>query len=216
MEIIMASWIVHLRVADMLIDRLYIDIPHFVAGNIAPDCGLADRNGNFIPDMQITHFTKSGKGSCEYIKFWDEFCRNETDFKRHSFYLGYFVHLLTDVLWVKLINEPTKQAYFDLYSTDRTKYYKEVKSDWYDLDFLYLESNPNFRSWIIFCELYDFENTFLPYYEKDNFKIQFSYIKDFYNQTVNTNREYKYLTELKVNEFVDKASKIIINTIENL
>ena len=43
----MASWMIHLRVADLLMDRIpEIDETAFVMGNIAPDSLAIRREGN--------------------------------------------------------------------------------------------------------------------------------------------------------------------------
>ena len=213
----MASWVVHLRIADLLVDNLNVDMAHFFAGSIAPDCGLPDGKGGYEPNMYITHLAHgTSKGTCDYMQFWDKYVKGETDKLKYSFYLGYFVHLLTDVIWVKWINDPTKEKYKDLYSADRDNYYKTVKRDWYDLDARYLERNPDFRGYKEFCKLTDFENTFLPYYKKDNFIIQFANIRSFYNGEFDTDREFTYLKPYEVDEFVIRAVEHIRDVIKNL
>ena len=48
----MASWMIHLRVAQQLYRQLNIEsINEFVLGNIAPDSGIPSKDGSgFIPD----------------------------------------------------------------------------------------------------------------------------------------------------------------------
>jgi len=41
----MASWIVHLRIAELLLGMIDgLDAPYFAIGNIAPDSGIPDEN----------------------------------------------------------------------------------------------------------------------------------------------------------------------------
>ena len=54
----MASWMVHLRIADALIDKLAgIDNTAFVIGNIAPDSGIPNDDWTaFTPPKTVTHY----------------------------------------------------------------------------------------------------------------------------------------------------------------
>lgn len=216
----MASWIIHLRIADALLRRqecTALEPSHFLAGNIAPDCGKPVEGGGFDPDLHVTHFTKTKKGACEYMRFWEDFGREETDSARRSFYLGYFVHLMTDVLWVRWINDPTKEKYSELYRSDRTEYYRLVKGDWYGQDFLYLQKHPDFCAYRRFCELSDYENDWLPFYDRDNLQIQFRHIAAFYGDGgTRVQRTFSYLTEQEADAFVEKAAALILQTIADL
>jgi len=43
----MASWMVHLRIADCLLDKfVHLDKTAFVMGNIAPDSGVPTEGGS--------------------------------------------------------------------------------------------------------------------------------------------------------------------------
>ena len=54
----MASWMVHLRIADILLDRIEgLDMNAFVLGNIAPDSGVPNEDWSvFTPPGNVTHF----------------------------------------------------------------------------------------------------------------------------------------------------------------
>ena len=56
--------------------------------------------------------------------------------------MGYWAHLLTDKLWASKIVYGAKEKYSDLFEQDNTDFWKKIKRDWYDLDFLYLKK-PN-------------------------------------------------------------------------
>lgn len=211
----MASWIVHLRIADRLLDNLSVDTENFIAGNIAPDCGKKLPEGGFFPDAHITHFTPSDKGKCDYNGFYEQFTVPETDPARRAFYLGYYVHLFTDVLWVKYINEPCKKKFNALYSSDREEYYRRVKADWYDLDHLWLRDDPNMRSWEIFKTLTGFRNDLLSFYDEDNLSVQFTEIVKFYTDAPPvTDREFIYLNQQQAEEFIRFASDEILSDIK--
>ncbi len=54
----MASWIVHLRIAENLLGLLpHLEPDRFAVGNIAPDSGIPDEKWeNFTPPPWVTHF----------------------------------------------------------------------------------------------------------------------------------------------------------------
>ena len=59
----MASWMIHLRVADSLMDTIAgIDQTAFVMGNIAPDSGVPNADWSaYIPPKDVSHYkTKPG------------------------------------------------------------------------------------------------------------------------------------------------------------
>ena len=54
----MASWMIHLRVADLLMDRIPgLDETAFVMGNIAPDSGVPNADWTaYSPPKTISHY----------------------------------------------------------------------------------------------------------------------------------------------------------------
>ena len=54
----MASWIVHLRIADKLLNEIFnLSSTEFVVGNIAPDSGIPNGDWSvFTPSGDISHF----------------------------------------------------------------------------------------------------------------------------------------------------------------
>lgn len=54
----MASWMIHLRVAQQLYRQINIEsVNGFVLGNIAPDCAIPSKDDSgFIPDAAVSHF----------------------------------------------------------------------------------------------------------------------------------------------------------------
>ena len=205
----MATWLVHLRIAEKLAPQYGFDIAAFYAGNIGADCGLPTENG-FDPPKEITHWAKH-KSECDYLRFKAEYIDNEDDHIRLSFYWGYFVHLMTDCLWSLNINAPTKERFAELYSADREKFYRLVKRDWYDNDFLFLETHSDYRPLYVLRNA-KLPNDLLDYYKDDNISVQQKNIFDFYmcngdqefyNGKHNAiHREYPYLTAQQYELFI--------------
>ena len=139
----MATWGVHLRVARCFIDNLIAKKYHreFVIGSVAPDCGygVKDSFGEFTPPPKITHWSPSGmKRDCRYNDFQKEYLNDKSN-ADYWFYLGYYVHLLTDIMWSVTMYMPTRVKYAEEYKKN-PEFLKVIKKDWNDIDVWHLRS----------------------------------------------------------------------------
>lgn len=212
----MASWIVHFRIADKILDYVNLSSQEFIVGSIGADCGEANENfTQFTPSSNITHWTKSGKKSeCDYEAFYNTHLTKELTLDKFSFYLGYYVHLLTDVLWVERIAIPTGKRFSIEFDKDLS-FIAKVKKDWYDLDHLFLKENPNFRAFKIFSSIKSFPNKYLEYYSELSIENQIKYITNFYNSIHDDlYREYIYLKKDEMDKFVENTSNDILKILK--
>jgi hypothetical protein len=88
----MATWLTHLRVAERVSDPINIsDKSSFFAGSIAPDSDtLSD----------ISHWCANGdKTTCDAQGFYIKYISDSLHTEDKDFYWGYYIHLLTDILW---------------------------------------------------------------------------------------------------------------------
>ena len=214
----MASWMVHLRIADKLLNQIKdIDETAFVMGNIAPDSGVPNEDWTkFTPPKTVSHFN-DGKynASINIGEFCSQYFNKEINKtynkKQFSFFLGYYVHLLSDVEWSKFVYTPLIQAHPEEAAEDEHKLVWTAKKDWYDLDFLYLKQHPDFRGFSIYENAVNFENEFMPIFAKDAFENRRQYICWFYrnDDRGELEREYKYLTP-------EDAESFVQNTVEKI
>ena len=221
----MASWMVHLRIADKLLDELRdIDETAFVMGNIAPDSGVPNEDWTkFTPPKTVSHFNDGRYNASINI---DEFCskyfnqeiNQKYNKKQYSFFLGYYVHLLSDIEWSKFVYNPLIQAYPKEASEDEYKLVWTAKKDWYDIDFLYLKQHPDFRAFSIYENAVNFENEFMDIFAKDAFENRRQYICWFYrnDERGELEREYKYLTPEQAEDFVQKTVEKIQKNVTNV
>ena len=215
----MASWMVHLRVADALLSRIEgLSETEFVVGNIAPDSGVPTPDWSaYVPDKNTSHFKmKDAAGRTEISpeRFAEEYFTREMQAgynrKQYAFYLGYYVHLLTDVLWKQEVWYPSVEKYRTAYEADPKDMTWRWKKDWYDLDFLYLRDNPDFRTFQIYGQAVGFENEYLDIFAKDAFDDRRKYITEFYRrERENLDREYPYLSKIQMDKFVEDAVEYI-------
>ena len=215
----MASWMIHLRIADKLLDRIPGLSPiEFIMGNMAPDSGIPNEDWSaFSPSTKVSHFrTDDGTGKKKidldaYLGgYFTPELRVKYNDQQYAFYLGYYVHLLTDCLWSDRIAKPT----VDKFGRERMA---DIKEDWYDLDFLYLKKHPGFRAFRAYLGSVGFVNRYLDFFAPDAFDNRRDYITAFYLQdNDHLDREYPYLTEAEADIFVDAATADIAAYLEEM
>ena len=215
----MATWMIHLRIADKLLDAIPDLSPiEFIMGNMAPDSGIPNEDWSaFSPSTTLSHYRQdkgTGKKVIDIHRYVEEFFTPELqksyNEQQYSFYLGYYTHLLTDMLWSDLVAWPLRQKY--PYAT-----WDEIKEDWYDQDFRYIQTHPGFRAFRAYLGSVGFVNRYMDFFPTDAFDNRREYITSFYLQKKeNLNREYPYLTEESANQFVDDAIGHILARLEEL
>lgn len=99
----MATWIMHMRVADRAAEKYpMLDRRAFCVGNIAPDCNVENETwDSFTPPRQVTHWMSAERKTVsdgdvfltEYVLARRDRIRSREEY---SFLLGYYSHLLTD------------------------------------------------------------------------------------------------------------------------
>lgn len=210
----MATWLVHLRVAEKVLERVPLSRRDFLVGNIAPDCGRPDKNGGFDPPKEVTHWTKNSKGNCDYNAFSEEMFPLAKNERERAFLLGYYSHLVTDCLWVRLINDPCKEKYRELYTRDRAEYYRLVKADWYDNDAAFLAAHPNLPILAELAAVRGYDSSVLPYYGSDNVQLQIDRIAEFYRTRRCDGRSFVYITPKQIDEFVAAAANEVLEKLK--
>lgn len=218
----MASWMVHLRIADLLMCEFdNLENTEFVVGNIAPDSGIPSEDWSYYtPSKKLSHFwdeTNHMKLELYVQEYYTPEKRKKYSKKEHSFYLGYLTHLMTDILWHERIIIPCDLLHQKEKETERYKYVWNMKADWYDLDFLYLSKNPDFRAFRIYKEAVGFQNTYMNIFAEDAFDNRREYIVGFYSERRgNLEREYPYLDEKQMDKFVEETVGIVAKWVFDL
>lgn len=213
----MASWMVHLRIADKLLDKIPMLSPvEFIVGNIAPDSGVPNEDWSaFSPSTKISHFKGEGNiavpefFACKYFTAEQQANYNR---RQYAFYLGYLTHLITDVLWIRDIYDPSKVKFPELRAELGNNFIWKIKEDWYDLDFKYLRDHPGFRAFRVYLGAVGFVNEFMEEFSADAFDNRRQYITGWYLEGKDgLDREYPYLTEAEMDAFVESATREILD-----
>ena len=221
----MASWMIHLRIADKLLDRIPGLAPiEFIMGNMAPDSGVPNEDWSaFSPSTAVSHFrTDDGTGKKEiqlnaYLNgYFTPELRAGYNERQYGFYLGYLTHLLTDILWSDRIAYPTRQKFDTEFAAQGKGFWNVIKDNWYGLDFLYLKNHPGFRAFRAYLGSVGFVNTYLDFFAPDAFDNRREYITSFYLQDADIPTEFPYLTEAEADRFVDDAAAEILARLEEI
>ena len=216
----MASWMVHLRIADGLLDRIpQLSAVDFVVGNIAPDSGVPNGDwSEFTPSVIVSHFRVDHsipKNICipAFVeRYFTPAQRARYSPAQNSFFLGYLVHLMTDQLWSAQVVNALKERFPDQWQADRQGLIARAKEDWYDLDYKYLRQHPDFRAFQIYKNAAGYENCFMSEFAPDAFDNRRQYVTSFYlEENDHLDREYPYLTEGQMDGFVLDASAEILS-----
>ena len=219
----MASWMVHLRIADQLMDRIGdLDETAFVMGSIAPDSGApGPAPAVYTPPKSVSHFRTETEEGRVFDR--DRFAGAHLapakiraySRREFSFFLGYYAHLLTDDAWIREILRPAAMEYAGEDGTVPMSVILEMKRDWYDLDFRYLKEHPDCRAFAVYERASGFRNDFLDFFSQDAFDRRRESICAFYRGGEHgaLYRTYPYLTPERADAFTDEtAVKILTET----
>jgi hypothetical protein len=209
----MATWVSHFRIAEAVLDQgLSVHRQWFVAGNVAPDSGvLNDERTAYLPDTIATHWRNPETKQMEPERFYEEMFPVDDPVER-AFKLGYYCHILADVVWTEVIWRPKRasQQYREKLDQDPA-YIWEIKQDWYGLDFLHLRENPDslfFKDYATIDSIPDFIDIFPP----GAFTQKLHYIQQLYLNPPDfeIERPYVYLNMTEIDNYVARAIEVTL------
>jgi hypothetical protein len=215
----MATWITHLRVAEKLSKSLRIpSLGYYLLGNIAPDSGILAADGlTYSPPATISHFENKnlGKWKSQDLLFYKNYIRENKpiDIDKYSFYLGYFSHLVLDVLWGYFIYYPIKNEYINEFK-DKHFIWK-IKEDWYGIDFEFLQKNTCWKTWDLFKSS-KYEINALDYYPPENIRHKLTEIIELYSNSCPFKMTGLYLKFEDVDKFITISVPLIIEALKTL
>lgn len=221
----MGTWICHLRIAEKLLPRFpELDPVTFTFGNLAPDSGIPNETWTeFDPPKEVTHFLKKGEREDKIrdLMYYREYLANihpQGDLQKYSFRLGYFTHLICDVLWMKYLGSTTNAAFQELIAEDQQKAWGQIKKDWYGLDQVYNHAHPESLFWQV---IYKTPNppSYLPFIQEKALHQQYDYIRKFYGEHDRywfEDRKYPYLNESTMSRIVEDTTQATLFILDKL
>jgi hypothetical protein len=214
-----ATWIAHLRVAEKLLEKFdFLDVQAFLVGSIGPDAGVPNEDwSEFTPPKVISHwYNKAGEIDPEDFRvkyLWD--ISQYTD-KEKSFYLGYYVHLLSDVQWGELVKKKLEDPLYGDNLKNDPNFIWVIKEDWYGQDHLYLRDNKQSIFYKEIINIKEFPNTYFDFYPPEAFTRLVNYISDYYqNFDEDLDRSFIYLSKEEMDAYVHDTSKSIADMLHS-
>ncbi|HEU0291557.1 MAG TPA: hypothetical protein VFR47_02410 [Anaerolineales bacterium] len=215
----MGTWISHLRIAETLLEHFPdLDEVTFTFGNLSPDSGIPNADWTeFDPPKEVTHFLHRGDGehAIHDLEFYQQYLANikpEDDRKLYSFRLGYFFHLICDILWARRIVTTTKREFKELFDQDRRKAVGIVKDDWYGLDQLYVRDHPESSFWRMIMANPD-PPSYLPFVKNEALHQQYAHIRKYYSEQEDKwflSIPYHYLNETTMSRMVADSIEAVL------
>ena len=209
----MPTWANHFRIADKILPFIKtLDKEYFIIGNIAPDCGIPDgKHGVYRPPTGATHFTKdylySKKTDCDYEYIYHTYINGESELKKRSFFIGYYVHLFADCYYANRLFLPIEIKYGDFRENEPLR--NAVASERNNIDFLYFSENvsPSFE---LFKSYDGFYEPYPEWYQNGEISRQMKNIVKHYTVNKPKETEYHYLTPQIMNDFVNEVSAEVL------
>lgn len=202
-----------MRIAEKILNKnLALKTVPFLVGNIGPDCSSPCKvTDKFEPPKTITHWMDI-HNEIDADLFFDKRIASETtncSEEKLTFLLGYYVHLIVDIEWDKVIkSQERNRPLYDKFNRDKIAI-MEIKKDWEYQDHLYLSKFKGSVFHKVFKHIEAFPD-YLDYYPKNAITARINYIADFYNSFEgDPDREDKYLKEKDLSRFVDDISDLI-------
>ena len=206
----MATWVAHFRLAEALLNHgLNVDRRSFLVGNIAPDSGVhnADKTG-YVPTAEVSHWRSESK-DIDFEQFYaDHLAGKAFRPDEYAFRLGYYCHLLADQIWTETVWRPKSET--PLYAEPLAKdpqFVWEIKKDWYGLDFLYLNENPQSIFFTDFVEIESVPDYIDDIFPSGAFTKRVKDTQAFYlnPSSWELNRPYIYLNRQEWDDYVARS-----------
>ncbi len=215
----MGTWISHLRVAENLLPHFpEVDEVTFTFGNLSPDSGIPNADWTeFDPPKEVTHFLHRGEEehTIHDLVYYGQYLadiKREDDVKLYSFRLGYFFHLICDIMWAKRIVGATKQQFKKLFEKDRKQAVNLIKGDWYGLDQLYVRDHPEHIFWRVIMTN-PFPPSYLSFVKEQALHQQYDHIRRFYSEQEDKwflSIPYQYLNETTMTRIVNDSIEAVL------
>ena len=147
--------------------------------------------------------------------YYEQYLANikpEDDIKLYSFRLGYFFHLICDIMWARRIVTTTKRDFKKLFDENPKEAVGLVKDDWYGLDQLYVRDHPESNFWNVIMPNPD-PPSYLPFVKEKALHQQYAHIRKYYSEQEDKwflSLPYQYLNEKTMTCIVNDSIEVIL------
>ena len=221
----MGTWISHLRIAENLLQHFpEVDEVTFAFGNLSPDSGIPNADWTeFDPPKDVTHFLRKGEEEFAihdlvYYRRYLADVEPLNDIQLYSFRLGYFFHLICDIMWARRIGMATRKQFQELFKKDEKRAVSLVKDDWYGLDQLYVRAHPEHIFWRVIMTN-PFPPSYLPFVKDKALHQQYDHIRKYYSEQEDQwflSIPYRYLNETTMTRIVNDSIEAVLIVYEKV
>lgn len=178
----MATWLMHLRVAEKLKPFLgELDETAYYVGSIAPDSGRMVGNFTYIPPKDVSHWKREGVSFEQRFEdnagFFIKYGVNERDVFKRSLFLGYYIHIVTDTVYVRDVIRPFIEKNGREFWRENVA---EIRAGWYELDYRFLCENRNFYPLRVISGTKEFKNDYFDYFAEDDITERINFAAELY------------------------------------
>ena len=179
----MSTWIMHLRVAEQVKNLIpNLNEAAYYAGAIAPDSGRMVDDFTYLPSKDISHWKRDDvsyeQRFLDNKEFYSKYILPETDNFKKSLLWGYYVHILTDTIYVRDIIHPYMHAHgYPFWQQNITA----IRKGWYEIDFRFLAHNKGYKPFELLKTLSPFTNEFLGYFAPTDVYDRITYAINLYD-----------------------------------
>ncbi len=209
----MATWIMHLRVAERLKPFLgALDEEAYYVGSIAPDSGQMVDNFTYQPPKDVSHWKREGVSFEQRFRdnaeFFKKYGANERDLRKRSLFLGYYIHILTDTVYVREVIRPFIEKHGRPHWRANIE---EIRAGWYELDFRFLVNNKGYYPLSVINAVKEFKNEFFDYFGKDDLTERMHFAAELYsNPKVNPSQRFLTVDEEGETRLIEIMTETIL------
>ncbi|MBO5869801.1 MAG: zinc dependent phospholipase C family protein [Clostridia bacterium] len=214
----MATWVVHLRIGEKILKSLdNIDETAYYVGTLAPDSGRMVDAFTYMPPKDVSHWKREGvtfeQRFLDNAEFYKKYIENETDKFKKSLFIGYYVHILTDTLFVREVIHP-------YINKNGRPVWREnigkIRAGWYELDYRFVKANKDFKPLQIINSVEKFDNVYFDYFTKDDITERVQYASKLYaNCKTDDDIEFLTVTPDGLEKFIEMATNCIVGILKN-
>ena len=210
----MATWVTHLRVSQRVLKNIShteIDETAYYVGSIAPDSGKMVDDFTYLPPKDVSHWKRENVSYEQRFEdnaqFYLTYGEKENDVKRRSFFLGYYVHILTDTIFVRDVIHPYMNGKgHDHWKANIT----EIRGGWYEIDFRFMDKHHDFYPLQLLKNVDEFPNTYLDYFDYDDITERVKNCIELYSSCqVHPNQRFLTISEEGMIKLMDLMAETI-------
>jgi len=213
----MATWIMHLRVAERILPLLGdIDETAYYVGSIAPDSGRMVDDFTYLPSKDVSHWKRDDVSYEQRFKdnyaFFEKYGKSEKDVFKKSLFLGYYIHILTDTVYVRDIIHPFIDFKGKAFWRENIT---NIRKGWYELDFRFLAENLPYHPLEVISRVESFPNEYFDYFASDDITERIKYAAKLYaTPRVNPNQDFLTIDKNRQDALIVETTDIIISELK--